>query len=55
MPEEPTSSSPVDEPAEVPVPGAPVEVPEAREGGSRTEIAETRAERDARFERDARP
>ena len=34
---------------------APVEVPEAREGGSRTEIAETRAERDARFERDALP
>ncbi len=33
----------------------PVEVPEAREGGSRTEVAETRAERDARFERDALP
>jgi RNA polymerase sigma-70 factor, ECF subfamily len=33
----------------------PVEVPEARAGGSRTELAETRAERDARFERDALP
>jgi RNA polymerase sigma-70 factor (ECF subfamily) len=33
----------------------PVEVPEAREGGSRTEVAESRAERDARFERDALP
>src|SRR3954451_20422794 len=31
--------------------GAPVDVPGAREGGSRTEVAETRAERDARFER----
>src|SRR3712207_4884901 len=34
---------------------SPVEVPEAREGGSRTEVDETRAERDARFERDALP
>ena len=42
-------------PAVDPVVGAPVEVPEAREGGSRTEVAETRAERDARFERDALP
>ncbi len=47
MPEDPTEQTPV--------PGAPVEVPEAREGGSRTEVAETRAERDARFERDALP
>ena len=30
-------------------------VPEADEGGSRTEAAESRAERDARFERDALP
>ena len=36
-------------------PGAPVEVPAAREGGSRTERSETREERDARFERDALP
>src|SRR3954447_18448815 len=49
--EEPTSSNPVDEP----VPGAPVEVPEAREGGSRTQVGETREELDARFERDALP
>ena len=55
VPEEPTSNSPADEQAGVPAPGAPVEVPEAREGGSRTEAAETRAERDARFERDALP
>jgi RNA polymerase sigma-70 factor, ECF subfamily len=34
---------------------APVEIPEAREGGSRTESTETRAQRDARFERDALP
>jgi RNA polymerase sigma-70 factor (ECF subfamily) len=44
------------EPSSVTPPvGAPVDVPEAREGGSRTEVAETRAERDARFERDALP
>jgi RNA polymerase sigma-70 factor (ECF subfamily) len=42
-------------PEVTPVPAAPVEVPDAREGGSRTEVAETRAERDARFERDALP
>ena len=54
VPEEPASNSPVDEPAAVPV-GAPVDVPEAREGGSRAEAAETRSERDARFERDALP
>jgi RNA polymerase sigma-70 factor (ECF subfamily) len=50
VPEEPT----IDNPGQTPG-GAPVEVPEAREGGSRTEVAETRAERDARFERDALP
>jgi RNA polymerase sigma-70 factor (ECF subfamily) len=50
VPEEPT----IDDPGQTPGP-APVEVPEAREGGSRTEVAETRAERDARFERDALP
>jgi RNA polymerase sigma-70 factor, ECF subfamily len=33
----------------------PVETPEARADGSRAEVAETRAERDARFERDALP
>ena len=53
MPEEPTST-PLDG-AAAPAVGAPVEVPDAREGGSRTEVAETRAERDARFERDALP
>jgi RNA polymerase sigma-70 factor (ECF subfamily) len=37
------------------VEAAPVEVPEAREGGSRTEVDESRVERDARFERDALP
>ena len=51
MPEQ----TPEQTPDSTPVVGAPVEVPEAREGGSRTEIAETRAERDARFERDALP
>ncbi|MGY1653031.1 sigma-70 family RNA polymerase sigma factor [Geodermatophilus sp. SYSU D01119] len=56
MPEESAGGNPAVEPVETPqVPGAPVEVPEAREGGSRTEVAETRAERDARFERDALP
>ena len=45
-----------EDPAEqTPEPGAPVDVPEADEGGSRAEAAETRAERDARFERDALP
>jgi RNA polymerase sigma-70 factor (ECF subfamily) len=37
------------------VPTGPVETPEARADGSRAEIAETRAQRDARFERDALP
>src|SRR4051794_23516349 len=46
---------PEDQTPDSPPVGAPEEVPEAREGGSRTEIAETRAERDARFERDALP
>ena len=56
VPEEPTNTSPVDEPADATAaPGAPVEVPEAREGGSRTQVGETRAELDARFERDALP
>ena len=50
MPEQPADQTPDSTPV-----GAPVEVPEAREGGSRTEVAETRAERDARFERDALP
>jgi RNA polymerase sigma-70 factor (ECF subfamily) len=36
-------------------PAIPVETPEARADGSRAEVAETRAERDARFERDALP
>ena len=58
MPEETASSSPAEEPVEgTDAVGAPgqVEVPEAREGGSRAEAAETRAQRDARFERDALP
>src|SRR4029453_8226 len=38
-----------DETPAQPAEATPVEVPEAREGGSRTELAETRAERDARF------
>ena len=50
MPEQSADQTPENQPV-----GAPVEVPEAREGGSRTEVAETRAERDARFERDALP
>ena len=53
MPEQPADETP-ETSAPAPI-GAPVEVPEAREGGSRTEVAETRAERDARFERDALP
>src|SRR5690242_14120515 len=55
VPEETASNSPDDQPGTASVPGAPVEVPEAGEGGSRTDTAETRAERDARFERDALP
>ncbi len=50
VPDEPA----IDDPGQ-PAGAVPVEVPEAREGGSRTEVAETRAERDARFERDALP
>jgi RNA polymerase sigma-70 factor, ECF subfamily len=54
VPEQTADQTP--EPSAVSTPvGAPVDVPEAREGGSRTEVAETRAERDARFERDALP
>ena len=54
VPEQTADQTP--EPSAVTPPiGAPVDVPEAREGGSRTEVAETRAERDARFERDALP
>ncbi len=56
MAQESAGGDPAVEPAETtPVVGAPVEVPEAREGGSRTEVAETRAERDGSFERDALP
>ena len=55
VPEEPATNSPAPEQPSDVAPGAPVEVPEAREGGSRTPTAETRAERDARFERDALP
>jgi RNA polymerase sigma-70 factor (ECF subfamily) len=61
VPEETESHRPDEQPTDAPgtspqaAPGAPVEVPEAREGGSRTDTAETRAERDARFERDALP
>jgi RNA polymerase sigma-70 factor, ECF subfamily len=51
VPEQPADQTPENTPEATPV----VEVPEAREGGSRTEVAETRAERDARFERDALP
>src|SRR5688572_5517578 len=40
---------------QTPVVAAPVETPEARADGSRAEVAETRAQRDARFERDALP
>jgi RNA polymerase sigma-70 factor (ECF subfamily) len=35
--------------------GTPIETPQARADGSRTALAESRAERDARFERDALP
>src|SRR3954469_25817528 len=46
VPEQSADETP--EPTAVtPAIGAPVDVPEAREGGSRTEVAETRAERDA--------
>jgi RNA polymerase sigma-70 factor, ECF subfamily len=54
VPEESADQTPHVESAEQAA-TTPVEVPEAREGGSRTEVAETRAERDARFERDALP
>jgi RNA polymerase sigma-70 factor (ECF subfamily) len=54
VPEQSADETPETSAASAPI-GAPVDVPEAREGGSRTEIAETRAERDARFERDALP
>ena len=55
MPEESADRTPETTPADPAEATAPVEVPEAREGGSRTEVDETRAERDARFERDALP
>src|SRR5205085_11341216 len=58
VPEETASSIPAPQPVEeAGAAGAPVqvEVPEAGEGGSRVEAAETPAERDARFERDALP
>src|SRR3954451_6081876 len=54
VPEQSADQTPETTHVSAPV-GAPVDVPEAREGGSRTEVAETRAERDARFERDALP
>src|SRR5687768_9715838 len=44
-----------DQTPEIDVPAGPVETPEARADGSRAEVAETRAQRDARFERDALP
>ena len=44
-----------DQTPETGVVSGPVETPEARADGSRAEVAETRAERDARFERDALP
>src|ERR671917_588151 len=55
VPEESADRTPETTPADPVEATAPVEVPEAREGGSRTEVDETRAERDARFERDALP
>src|SRR3954463_3472795 len=57
VPEETASNSSADQPVDDTgtAPGAPVEVPEAPEGGSRTDTAESRAARDARFERDALP
>ena len=50
MPEQSADQTP-----EIDVPAGPVETPEARADGSRAEVAETRAQRDARFERDALP
>src|SRR5215218_2106986 len=47
VPEQSADQTPEPSPVSAPI-GAPVDVPEAREGGSRTEVAETRAERDAR-------
>src|SRR5688500_421756 len=44
-----------DETPAIDAPEGPVETPEARADGSRAELAETRAQRDARFERDALP
>jgi RNA polymerase sigma-70 factor, ECF subfamily len=57
VPEEPVvdSSAEVTVPAVTPAPAEIPPTPEARADGSRAELAETRAERDARFERDALP
>ena len=57
MPEEPVVDSSAEEtvPAATPAPAEIPETPEARADGSRAELAETRADRDARFERDALP
>ena len=55
MPEESVDRTPETTTTDAVEENSPVEVPEAREGGSRTEVDETRAERDARFERDALP
>ena len=51
VPEEPAIDTPAEETA-LPV---PEETPEARADGSRSAEAESRAQRDARFERDALP
>src|SRR3712207_735079 len=55
VPEESVDRTPETTTADAGEQSSPVEVPEAREGGSRAEVDETRAERDARFERDALP
>lgn len=54
VPEESADQTPGVEPVESAA-ATPVETPAARSDGSRAEVDETRAERDARFERDALP
>ncbi len=55
MPDESAAQTPEQAPQQDTVGTQVVETPEPRADGSRTEEAETRAQRDARFERDACP
>src|SRR3954468_7825587 len=54
VPEKSADETPETSAAHPPI-GAPVDVPEAREGGSRPEVAETSAECDSRFVRVSHP